>query len=99
MLDHIGIAVADAERSRKFYEAALAPIGIAMIMEVTPEQTESGGAAYGFGQDDKRFSGSATMNARGRGRMSPSPCRRAPMSTPFTRPRSPRAGPIMASRG
>lgn len=55
MLDHIGIAVADAARSKAFYDAALAPLGISMIMGVTPEQTESGGAAYGFGKDDNPF--------------------------------------------
>ena len=29
MLDHVGFAVADIERSRGFYDAALAPLGIA----------------------------------------------------------------------
>jgi catechol 2,3-dioxygenase-like lactoylglutathione lyase family enzyme len=55
MIDHVGFAVADAERSRLFYEAALAPIGIGLIMTVTPEQTEAGGTAYGFGSDGKPF--------------------------------------------
>ena len=54
MLDHVGFAVADAERSRA-YEAALAPLGIALIMSVTPEQTESGGTAHGFGSDGKPY--------------------------------------------
>ena len=55
MLDHVGFAVADAERSRRFYEQALAPLGIGLIMSVTPEQTESGGAAHGFGSDGKPY--------------------------------------------
>lgn len=55
MLDHVGFAVADAERSRAFYEAALAPIGIGLIMSVTPDQTESGGTAHGFGANGKPF--------------------------------------------
>ncbi|HKR24570.1 MAG TPA: VOC family protein [Allosphingosinicella sp.] len=55
MLDHVGFAVADAERSKRFYEAALAPIGISLIMSVTPEQTESGGTAHGFGSDGKPY--------------------------------------------
>ena len=55
MIDHVGIAVADAERSKRFYEQALAPLGISRIMSVTPEQTESGGTAHGFGTDDKPF--------------------------------------------
>jgi len=33
MLDHIGIEVADLERSRAFYEQALAPLGIKLVME------------------------------------------------------------------
>ncbi|HVQ08712.1 MAG TPA: VOC family protein [Allosphingosinicella sp.] len=55
MLDHVGVAVADAERSRRFYEQALAPLGIVLIMSVTPEQTESGGRAHGFGSDGKPY--------------------------------------------
>jgi catechol 2,3-dioxygenase-like lactoylglutathione lyase family enzyme len=55
MLDHVGFAVADAERSRLFYEAALAPLGIALILTVSPEQTESGGTAHGFGSGGKPY--------------------------------------------
>ena len=55
MLDHVGFAVSDAERSRRFYEAALAPLGITLIMSVAPEQTESGGTAHGFGSDGKPY--------------------------------------------
>ena len=55
MLDHVGIAVSDAERSKLFYEQALAPIGIELIMTVGPEQNESGGTAHGFGSDGKPF--------------------------------------------
>ena len=55
MLDHVGFAVADAERSRRFYEQALAPLGIELIMSVTPEQTEAGGTAHGFGSAGKPY--------------------------------------------
>ena len=55
MLDHVGFAVADAERSKGFYEQALAPLGITLIMSVTPEQTASGGTAHGFGSDGKPY--------------------------------------------
>ena len=55
MLDHVGFAVSDAERSRRFYEQALAPLGMGLIMSVTPEQTESGGTAHGFGSDGKPY--------------------------------------------
>ena len=55
MLDHVGFAVADAERSKRFYEQALAPLGISLIKSVTPEQTEAGGTAHGFGSDGKPY--------------------------------------------
>jgi len=55
MLDHVGFAVADAERSKRFYEKALAPLGITLIMSVDPEHTESGGTAHGFGSDGKPY--------------------------------------------
>jgi catechol 2,3-dioxygenase-like lactoylglutathione lyase family enzyme len=35
MIDHIGLTVADYGRSRAFYAEALAPLGYAVIMEVT----------------------------------------------------------------
>ena len=54
MLDHIGIAVADFARSKTFYEAALKPLGLALVMEVTPEMT-GGDAHAGFGRDGKPF--------------------------------------------
>ncbi len=35
MLDHVNIRVADYDRSKKFYEAALAPLGYTLAMENT----------------------------------------------------------------
>lgn len=35
MLDHISVRVADYDRSKKFYEAALAPLGYTLAMEVS----------------------------------------------------------------
>lgn len=55
MLDHIGIAVTDIARSRAFYEAALKPLGIGVVMEVGPDLTEAGGTAIGFGKDGNSF--------------------------------------------
>lgn len=54
MLDHLGIPISDLPASRAFYERALAPLGIALITEVTPEQTGGPGAA-GFGANGKPF--------------------------------------------
>ena len=54
MLDHVTIAVADFERSRAFYQAALKPLGLSLVMAVTAEET--GGEAYaGFGAAGKPF--------------------------------------------
>jgi catechol 2,3-dioxygenase-like lactoylglutathione lyase family enzyme len=55
MIDHVGISVADAKRSKAFYDAALVPIGITMIMEVPGSVTESGGTACGYGKAGKPF--------------------------------------------
>lgn len=55
MLDHVGFAVADAERSRRFYEQALAPLGITLIMSVPPDKTIAGGTAHGFGSNGKPY--------------------------------------------
>jgi catechol 2,3-dioxygenase-like lactoylglutathione lyase family enzyme len=44
-LDHVGFAVADYARSKAFYEKALAPLGMKLLMEFS-------GAAAGFAKDD-----------------------------------------------
>ncbi|HWZ89282.1 MAG TPA: VOC family protein [Polyangiaceae bacterium] len=45
IIDHIGINVADYPRAKAFYTAALAPLGITLIVEF--------GSAAGFGRDKK----------------------------------------------
>jgi catechol 2,3-dioxygenase-like lactoylglutathione lyase family enzyme len=55
MIDHVGFAVTDAERSKRYYQQALAPLGIALIMTVGPDKTESGGTAHGFGSGGKPY--------------------------------------------
>ena len=54
MLDHIGFPVANFAASRAFYQAALAPLGIAVMMEVSAEET-GGHAHAGFGAEGKPF--------------------------------------------
>ncbi|RYH07459.1 VOC family protein [Tropicimonas sp. IMCC6043] len=49
MIDHIGVPVSDIAASRAFYAAALAPLGIEPLMEVTNEMTGGHGAHVGFG--------------------------------------------------
>lgn len=55
MLDHIGLAVSDIGRSRAFYEQALEPLGIVLIMQIPADVTESGGQALGFGSNGKPY--------------------------------------------
>ena len=52
MIDHMGFDCTDYRRSRAFYEQALAPLGLAVVMEVTKEQS-GGYEGCGFGQDGK----------------------------------------------
>lgn len=54
MLDHIELAVADISRSKVFYEAALKPLGIGLVMEVTAAETGADAHA-GFGAEGKPF--------------------------------------------
>jgi catechol 2,3-dioxygenase-like lactoylglutathione lyase family enzyme len=46
MLDHVGFAVRDYERSKVFYEKALEPLGLRLLLEPA-------GKAAGFGADGK----------------------------------------------
>jgi catechol 2,3-dioxygenase-like lactoylglutathione lyase family enzyme len=48
MLDHAGFGVSDYQRSKRFYEAALAPLGITLLMEPMS-------AAAGFGERRKPY--------------------------------------------
>ena len=52
IIDHLGLTVSDYSRALRFYERALAPLGIAVVMRVTA--AESGGyEGAGFGRDGK----------------------------------------------
>ena len=67
MIDHMGIAVSDIAASRKFYEAALGALGMSVQMEVSPEQTESGGTALGFGVPGEKIFWIADQERPGEG--------------------------------
>jgi catechol 2,3-dioxygenase-like lactoylglutathione lyase family enzyme len=45
MFDHVGLGVSDYERSKEFYEAALAPFGVALLMEPAEKFAGFGKAA------------------------------------------------------
>ncbi len=68
MLDHIGLQVSDYERSKLFYQKLLAPLGGALVMEVTAEQTGDRAHA-GFGMNGKPCFWISTDPALGRGRV------------------------------
>ena len=54
MLDHLGITVADFHRSKTFYQKALSPLAITLLIELTAADT--GTHAYaGYGRDGKPF--------------------------------------------
>jgi catechol 2,3-dioxygenase-like lactoylglutathione lyase family enzyme len=54
MLDHIGFPVSNYLHSKRFYQTALEPLGVGLVMEVTPEQT--GGSSHaGFGEGGKPY--------------------------------------------
>jgi catechol 2,3-dioxygenase-like lactoylglutathione lyase family enzyme len=50
MFDYIGFAVADYPRSKEFYEKALAPLGMTLLMEFSPHGVL--GSVRGFGRED-----------------------------------------------
>jgi catechol 2,3-dioxygenase-like lactoylglutathione lyase family enzyme len=58
MLDHVGLEVSDYERSKAFYEQALKPLGLELLMEPV---REAGG--FGLPSEGKPF---FWINTRGR---------------------------------
>jgi catechol 2,3-dioxygenase-like lactoylglutathione lyase family enzyme len=54
MLDHVGIFVADWNKSKAFYDAAFAPLGYTMLAEVPTEYT-GGLKVGGYGKDKPDF--------------------------------------------
>jgi catechol 2,3-dioxygenase-like lactoylglutathione lyase family enzyme len=52
MIDHLGFDCSDYPRSRAFYERALAPLGISLVMEITKERS-GGYEGCGFGEGGK----------------------------------------------
>ena len=54
IIDHIGFAVSDSERSNEFYSKALAPLGIMKVMEVEGWTSfgKNGKPEFWFGKGD-----------------------------------------------
>ncbi len=53
MIDHMGVTVRDLQAAKAFYDAALAPLGVVVVMSVTAEQT-GGTAHFGYGATQDR---------------------------------------------
>ena len=66
MLDHIGVGASDFDTSRRFYDAALAALGMGVVMEVTVEESGSY-HGVGYGQDGKPVFWVSSGGARGPG--------------------------------
>jgi catechol 2,3-dioxygenase-like lactoylglutathione lyase family enzyme len=54
MLDHVGILVADWNKSKAFYDAAFAPLGITLLNEI-PVQFTGGVKVGGYGRTKPDF--------------------------------------------
>jgi hypothetical protein len=52
MLDRVGVAVRDSQRSEAFYEKALAPLGLTLPIEPVGEAAGFGGGSAGCPPDD-----------------------------------------------
>jgi catechol 2,3-dioxygenase-like lactoylglutathione lyase family enzyme len=48
MIDHTGLLMSDPAKSRRFYGAALGPLGYTLLMEIPKEHT-GGKVVYGYG--------------------------------------------------
>jgi len=54
MLDHIGLTVSAFAPAKAFYDTALAPLGVSVMMQVTAEET--GGPEFlGYGSDGRPY--------------------------------------------
>jgi len=49
MIDHVGFPISDYQRSKAFYERALAPLGYVLVMEVQQNENDSPAAGFGSG--------------------------------------------------
>lgn len=55
MIDHLGISVRNHAESKAFYLAALAPLGIGVIMAVSKEESGAPSDYSGFGSNGKAY--------------------------------------------
>ena len=53
MIDHMGLSVADFQRSRAFYDAVMPALGASCVMSVTLAETGGTYEGAGYGRDGK----------------------------------------------
>lgn len=53
MIDHLGIPVRNHAQSLKFYVAALSPLGVGVVMNVSKEESGAPSDYTGFGKNGK----------------------------------------------
>ena len=54
MIDHFGISASDFDSTKAFYDAALAPLDVTMLM-IVPEEHSGGVKVGGYGRDRPVF--------------------------------------------
>ena len=63
MIDHLGLQVSDLNKSKVFYQQALAPLGYALLIELSKEQTGGfSGAGFGIAPKPDFWIGEGTPN-------------------------------------
>lgn len=50
LIDHIEIPATDPDAARRFYEASLAPLGVACVLSVPADRSATGTPRHGFGR-------------------------------------------------
>jgi catechol 2,3-dioxygenase-like lactoylglutathione lyase family enzyme len=55
VIDHLGISVKSHAQSRSFYLQALGPLGVAVVMEVSKEESGAPSDHTGFGMNGKPY--------------------------------------------
>ncbi len=58
IIDHIGLGVGDYDKAKQFYSAALAPLGLSLLMEVVQEDGVSKACGFGRGHQHAFWIGS-----------------------------------------
>lgn len=65
MIDHVGLSVRDFQQSKRFYTAALAPLGYTLLRELSAEQTgDQEHAGFGVAPKPDFWIGAGAVNGQ-----------------------------------